>query len=224
MKRVNVYFVTDGRLSCLQRSLESFYENVKYYFNDVLIINDCIDPNFVREVDILCEHYNIKAIHHPEKRGFSGAYNSAFSAMNRLTADYYFGCEDDFLFNEKINIQEMIDILEYDRNLVQVCLKRQAWSEEEKAVGGIIEKRPDDYTNKESENLKWTEHRLFFSTNPNLVPRWVIERGWDIRDSSEGMFSIELFSNPNYKSAFLGHKFDAPKVTHIGEIRNGFGY
>jgi hypothetical protein len=224
MKTASVYFVTDGRLSLLQRTLESFSLNVKYPFKHGVIINDCIDDNFRKEVDKLCAQYGLMPHHHDEKKGFSGAYNSAFYMMKYLGSDYYFGCEDDFLFNEEISIQRMIDILEYDRNLVQVCLKRQAWSIEEKIAGGIIEKRPDDYANKEFGDLKWCEHRLFFSTNPNLAPRWVIERGWDIRDSSEGMFGIELFQNPNYKSAFLGHKFDEPKVTHIGEIRNGHGY
>jgi len=42
-------------------------------------------------------------------------------------------------------------------------------------------------------------------------------------EKSEHVMSNILFDNPNFKSSMLGHKFDAPKVFHIGENRVGVG-
>lgn len=223
MKNVSVVFITDGRTDLLEQTLNSFHNHVGYPFFEKLIINDNTDPMVVKIVDNLSIAYGLTPIHHKEKRGFAGVYDTAFKTVSK-ESDYIFLCEDDFLFNEEINVQDMIVILQYNRNLAQVVLKRQAWNEQEKKAGGIIEQWPDLYDEKEIAHIRWSEHRLFFSTNPCLVPSWVIQRGWPLLPRSESVFSQQLFSNPNYKTAFLGGKFDTPRVVHIGNTRNGFNY
>jgi glycosyltransferase involved in cell wall biosynthesis len=223
MKNVSVIFITDGRVNLLEQTLRSFSDHVAYPFFSKLIINDCVDKDVVTAVDNLSRIYGLTPTHHAEKRGFAGVYDTAFKTVSK-ESDYVFFIEDDFLFQDKINIQEMIFILQYNRNLSQVILKRQAWNESEKFAGGIIEQNPSEYEENNFSDIYWTEHRMFFSTNPCLVPYWIIERGWPLVPHSEGVFSIDLFRNPNYKSAFLGRKFDAPLCFHIGENRNGFNY
>ena len=222
MKNVSAYFVTDGREELLVETLISFHDKVQYPFTEKIIINDCIDEKFKKSVDNLSNFYGLRAIHNEEKKGFAGAYHTAWENIGDV--DYVFGSEDDFLFNQEINIFELIYILEYNRNLTQICLKRQAWNEEEKKAGGIIEQWPELYEEKNISDLSWCEHRNFFSTNPSLIPKWVIEKGWPRLPQSESEFSKELFRNPNYKSAYLGKKFDAPLIEHIGKNRAGFNY
>lgn len=222
MKTVSAYFVTDGREELLVETLISFHNNVKYPFVEKIIVNDCVDEKFKKSVDNLANFYGLRVIHHKEKRGFAGVYDTAWK--NLSDADFYFGVEDDFIFNEKINIQELIFILQYNRNLAQVCLKRQAWNEEEKRAGGIIEQWPDLYEEKEVGSIKWCEHRLFYSTNPNLTPKHIIEKGWPLVPHSESVFSQQLFRNTNIKCAYFGGKFDKPLVNHFGETRIGINY
>lgn len=227
MKKVTLLFITDGRTELLKQTMKSFFEKVKFPYESCFCFND--NPNQSQELLDLCNTYGLGLITVSEKKGLAGIYNFAFSWLKENTdSDYYFCCEDDFLFNEEINIESMIDILEYDKNICQVRLKRQPWSEEEIKVGGFVEQNPDAYEDKKLMlgNPKYSlhlfcTHREIFSLNPNLAPRWIIEREWKVIEFSEYKFSEELFAeNPNYKCALLGHKFDPPKVKHIGYYRS----
>lgn len=223
MKNISLIFITDGRTDLLEQTLNSFHNNISYPFIEKIIVNDNTDPNVERIVNNLSRIYGLTPIHHKEKRGFAGAYDTAFKSVSK-DADYAMFWEDDFTLNGKVDIQDMIFILEYNRNLCQVILKRQAWNEEEKKAGGIIEQWPDLYEEKELAHISWCEQRLFFSTNPCLVPKWVIDKGWPLLPHSESVFGQQLFSNPNIKSCFLGRKFDKPIVNHCGITRNGLNY
>lgn len=223
MTNVSLVIITDGRLEYLEQTLMSLSNNVKYPYFEKLIINDCEDEVFKKSVGYLSEFYGLKPIHHEKKRGFAGSYDTAFKNVSRET-NFVFFSEDDFTFNEEIEIGRMIFILNYNRNLVQCCLKRQPWNEQEKEAGGIIEQLPELYDERSVADVKWTEHRLFYSTNPNLTPFWVIEKGWPLLPKSEEEFSKKLFSNPNLRSCFYGGKFESPTVTHIGFNRSGFNY
>lgn len=218
--KVSLFIVTDGRIGCLEKTLESFRYNVVGVFLQEFIVNDCVNPVFREQVDRISEVYGFDApIHHAEKQGFAGAYHTAFSRVNKKS-DYCFILEDDFTFNEVILVSEMIGILKDNPHLCQVALKRQAWNIKEKITGGIVEVSPDSYGDKSG----FCQHRNFFTTNPSLVPAWVIKKGWPLCEHSEGVFSHQLFEDPLVYSAYLGKKFDAPKVTHIGETRNGNNY
>ena len=223
MSNVAMFVVTDGRLEYLKKTLESFHENCDYDFMDKFIVNDSIDEKFIEDVSLLADKYKFYLINHKVKKGFAGVYDTAWSHIEHYI-DYVFNLEDDFIFNEKVDIDKMIDILEHNRNLVQVSLKRQAWGDAEIQAGGFVEQFPDLYEDKEHNGLKWCEHRAFYTTNPSLTPRFVFAKGWVICEKSEQVISNRLFENPNFKSAMLGHKFDAPKVLHLGVVRNGINY
>lgn len=217
LPKISLVVITDGRNGYLERTLESFNEKVKYDFYESIVIDDIAGkfPKIYLGFD--------KVIHHKTKQGFAGAYHSAFNAVPP-ESDYCFILEDDFIFNDKIYLSDMIDILVNNPKLCQVALKRQAWNKEELKAGGIVECDPDSFEDQTFWDLKWCEHRKFFTTNPSLAPMWVIKKGWPLCERSEGIFTHELFKDPEVKSAYLGHKFDPPKVHHIGEVRNGINY
>jgi len=220
MRNVSHFVVTDGRIECLQRTLQSFKENCDYPFSQKFMVNDCMDEDLIKHTKMLADQYGYELIQHDTKKGFAGVYNTAWALSK---GDYVFNLEDDFLFNEKVDIDAMIDIIEHNQYLVQVVLKRQAWNEEEKRAGGIIEQWADLYTEKEMNGIYWAEHNLFYSTNPSITPKWVIDKGWQICPSSESVMSKMLLVD-GFKSCYYGKKFDAPKVTHIGDTRNGILY
>ena len=137
--------------------------------------------------------------------------------------DYCFHVESDFTFNDRIPVGWMQKILEARPYLAQVALKRQPWNDAEKAAGGIIEQAPENYEEHESVAGKWTEHDVCFTTNPSLYSRSIVEKGWPDGPESEGVFSHQLRQG-GYRFAYLGGKFDPPRVTHIGTHRTGNGY
>lgn len=218
--KVSLFIVTDGRIGCLEKTLDSLRSLVIGPFVQEFIINDCVNPVFREQVDRLSEQYAFdEPTHHAEKQGFAGAYHTAFARVSKKS-DYCFILEDDFTFNEPIVLSELIGILQRNKHLCQIALKRQAWNTQEKAKGGVVEVWPDSYEDKEG----FCQHRNFFTTNPSLVPAWVIKKGWPLCERSEGIFTGQLFTDSAIYSAYLGAKFDPPKVTHIGDTRNGINY
>ena len=220
MINVSHFVVTDGRIDCLKRTLQSFHENCTYPFYEKFMVNDCMDQGLTAQTKQLADQYGYYLVQHENKKGFAGVYNTAWSLCS---GDYVFNLEDDFTFNENVDIDSMIKIIEHNKHLVQIVLKRQPWNEQERKAGGIIEQWADLYTEKELDGVFWSEHNLFYSTNPSLTPKWVINKGWEICPGSEAVMSKKLLVE-DFKSAYFGKKFDAPRVTHIGELRNGIGY
>lgn len=152
--------------------------------------------------------------------GFGGAIQAGWEGVLRTNCDYVFHLEDDFTFNRPVPLAQMRQTLEAKRNLAQVALKRQPWNAEERAAGGIVEQHPGEF--QEVRGL-WTEHERFFTTNPCLYPRWIVEKGWPQGPESEGRFTHRL-RDEGLRFAFWGGKFAPPHVEHIGAERAGVGY
>lgn len=147
--------------------------------------------------------------------GFAGAIKGAWE---QVQTDWVFHLEADFTFNEPVPVDAMIRLLERRPHLAQVALKRQPWNEAEIAAGGLVELAPDDYTERRDDEAVWTEHRRFFTTNPSVYSRALTSLGWPQAAESEGLFTHQLLAL-GHTFAYWGGKFDAPRVTHIGEHR-----
>jgi hypothetical protein len=105
--------------------------------------------------------------------------------------------------------------------LAQLALKRQPWNPEEKAAGGICELHPEWFSEK---RWLYTKHTAFFTTNPCLYRKDIMDFGWPQEENSEGKFSIMLRDAGYHFGLWQLDTFDPPKVTHIGEQRMGTGY
>lgn len=156
--------------------------------------------------------------------GFGGAIQAGWAEVIEKGCDYVFHFEADFIFNSVPPVERMIGVLERQPHLVQVALKRQAWNDEEKAAGGIVELHPDEFTQCTEHGDIWTEHRRFFTTNPSVYPVGLCHQGWPQVPQSEGIFTHRLLEDPKVRFAFWGAKFDPPMVEHIGVDRAGVGY
>lgn len=141
-------------------------------------------------------------------------------------ADYIFHLEDDFTFNQFIDVSTLAGILGRNPHLAQIALRRQPWNEQERAAGGVVEQYPDAYKDCEDEfGNKWLEHRLFFTSNPSLYRRQlIVEHEWPDVQHSEGIFTHTLLKDPDVRFAFYGARSTPPLVEHIGVTRVGSGY
>lgn len=221
MTQTTLLVITDGRRDCLQRTLDSFELCVNQAnIGRRVIVNDCPDPGYAEWIDTLGFDTHVKPLR--RRRGFGGAIAAGWAAIG--DTDYVLHLEDDFLFTRYVDLKAVIRVLESHPHLVQIALRRQPWNEEEKAAGGIIEMNLDQYVFCGNGADCWIEHRMFFTTNPCVYPRWVRDRGWPQGEYSEGVFGHQLFEDPNLKSAFWGKANDLPWVLHIGDQRTGTGY
>ncbi len=152
------------------------------------------------------------------KLGMAGAVQAGFAFALEAGWAYTLWVEEDFRFNGPAPLTEMQCVLAQRPRLAQIVLKRQAWSPQERAAGGIMEMHPDDY-------IQWhagpalcdfVEHSRIFSLNPCLIPRRVLELGWPA-DNEAGFTQRCL--DAGYRFAFYGTKAHPPLVTHIGDVR-----
>lgn len=168
------------------------------------------------------------------RQGFGGAIGAAWNQLaNDSAADWVFHLEGDFTFNRPVDLDAMAAILTSRPYLAQMALRRQPWNAQEAAAGGIVEQHPHDYLDRHDVrlNASWLEHRRFFTTNPCLYRRSLLDVGWPDRDQSEGHFGHHLLTHgtpeapgPVVRFGYWGARSDPPWVTHIGHQRSGIGY
>lgn len=145
--------------------------------------------------------------------GMAGAVRAAWAwALDEAKVDYLFHVEEDFRFVAPLDLQAVATALDHHRHLAQLVLKRNPWSPEERAAGGIIECAPEQYVDEDG----WVEHRRIFSLNPCLIPRRVLELGWP--DGNEAEFTQRCL-DAGYSFGFLGARNDPPLVEHVGMVR-----
>ena len=198
---VALLIIDDGREDYLVRCLASVKESLPVEMMDIVMVSDA-------------EH----------KLGFSGAVQDGWQQVLDTGAEWVFHLESDFIFNAPVPVDQMTSLLKRHPSLAQVSLKRQAVNDLEIAAGGIVELTPDDYQECSDDEIVWTEHRKFFTTNPSVYLSEICKLGWPQVKHSEGIFSHQLMEDPDLHFAIWGRKFDPPTVTHIGERRAGHGY
>lgn len=212
--------MTDGRKDYLKKTIESAKNNLIGSITEQWMHDDTGDEeerNWLRK-----QYPDFIHIGVGPRRGFGGAYSYAWETLSASSnAQYFFSLEDDFIFNRPIPLNAMAKILDENPHLYQMALRRQAWNDEEKGAGGIIERWPNDFEEIRLGDLVWLEHRRWYTTNPNLYKRSSLDRSWPTTKDAEGHFGIQLFSeNPKTKCGYWGKKTDAAWVTHIGEQRS----
>lgn len=158
------------------------------------------------------------------KLGFAGAVAEGWRQVLERGHDWCFHLEADFVFNRPVPVADMRRVLEANPHLVQMALLRGPENPDERDAGGIIQQHPEDFKLVACDDgHQWVEHRRFFTTNPSLIPAWVMRSGWPQVAESEGHFGLNLFaSDPHLRSAFWGDGTEW--VAHIGRERVGVGY
>lgn len=218
---------TDGRRDCIERAVPSALANLQGLSGTGIVFDDSGDPGYGRW---LRESFGLDGFHvspSPVRLGFGGSVRRAWRSLARPfydPFDHVFHLEDDFTFNGPVDLAGMAHVLDANPHLAQMALRRQAWNDEERAAGGIVESHPTDYVDRVTDGHEWLEHRRFFTTNPSLYRRTLCEMGWPDGGQSEGMFSARLFSDPKARCGYWASRSAGPQVEHIGRERVGSGY
>ena len=230
---VALLVMTDGRDDYLVHCLASVAERVRGPISEWWMFDDTGDRAYRAR---LADRYpRFTHINGGRRQGFGGAIRYAWERLRADSdADYVFHVEQDFTFSREVDLSEMAEVLDEQPHLVQLALRRQAWSADEHAAGGVVQRHPEAYRETGDERgRRWLEHRLFFTTNPSLYRRSLCGAGWPTGEKSEGMFSVRLCETglPGVAPADLrfGYwgAFDSGEwVHHIGRsrARGGYGY
>jgi Glycosyl transferase family 2 len=207
---------TDGRADYLHRTLTSFREKVTGPFARMFIFDDSNDETYTNWV---AEHFpDFAVLPNVRRLGFAGTIARAWDLLAYSPERYLFHLEDDFTFNRHVALGAMIDCLDSSPDLAQMALIRQAWNDDERQHGGVIEAakaRGVQFTPVSYQAHRWLEHRGWF-------PTALCRRGWPLEPESEGKFGLRLLEDPALRFGFWGD--GEPWVTHIGGERAGTGY
>ncbi len=173
------------------------------WFDRRILVDDSGEPNDWPD--------DFEVIAHETRKGLAGAVQSAWSAAEG--SDYVFHLEEDFSYNEPVELVRMSKTLTGNRSLCQLVLKRQPCNQVEREAGSVVGLRPNDYYD------RWNhlEHDIGFSLNPCLIPGWVLLLGWP-DGGGETEFNAVLPSWARF--AVWGQRDDPPAVTHHGEVRS----
>ncbi len=206
---IGLCIISDGRFDYLAECINSLEARVAYPFVRKVIVDDSGELNIQLRVRQAFPDYEVLA--HPRRQGVSAAIRTAWAAMLETDAEYVFHVEQDFTFNETIDLDDLADILKRRSWLANVTLKRQPYSPVEQAAGDFMRVNPDYYTDRDG-YVEWSK---LFCCNPSLIRRDVLELA---PFSNEGDFA-RTCKHAGFTFAFYGQKADPPRVTHIGEYR-----
>ncbi|HWM94480.1 MAG TPA: hypothetical protein VN493_27240 [Thermoanaerobaculia bacterium] len=207
--------ISDGRIEYLRQCLDSMRHRLLGPVHQGWIVLD--EPEAREAAGAEAEAIGFKLIANPARSGLSGIVQTAWRAALEEPIEYLFHLEEDFTFNQPIELQALREVLDADERIAQVVLKRQPWSDAEVAAGGIVELHPRLYLDATVGGQEVALHKRGFSKNPCLMPRRIFARPFP--DGGEGAFGDELIA-AGYHFAFWGSQKAAPVITHIGERRS----
>lgn len=222
---IAVLCMTNGRRETITRTIPSAIEQLVPYplISEFWIHDDSGDPGYRRWL----ESFGWQVLKSAGKTGFDGAIRSAWTQLReRSQAEYVLHLEDDFVFLQRVPLDGFVEVLQHRPHLVQMALRRQPWNEREILAGGVIEQHPEEYLEYQLGEHRWLEHRLFFTTNPSLYRRDLLERfEWPEGNESEGRFTFELLqADDRHRFGYWGTRGEGHRVEHIGRHRVGSGY
>lgn len=228
--------ITDGRRDCIARTIPAALHNLVGCVTWKIIYDDSGNAAYRAWLSEQFMPLGFRIMSHPRGRqGFGGAIQAAWDCLKSLgrpNVRFIFHLEDDFVLTRLIFLDDMVKVLDNNPHLVQLALRRQPWNEDERKAGGIVEQHPTDYGDcyqdchygRYVERLHWLEHRLFFTTNPSLYRRSLLDRGWPNVKHSEGIFTHQLLEDPAVRFGFWGSRESGESCHHIGDQRVGHGY
>ncbi|MCU1500578.1 MAG: hypothetical protein JWM47_4531 [Acidimicrobiales bacterium] len=154
--------------------------------------------------------------------GYTRATAAALTLASESGQPWVFFLEDDFTFNEPIDLTDMQRLMGAHPELVQLSLKRQPWYDYEVTAGGIIEVKPEQFTQRPG----YVEHRYYWAQNPMLCRRALLaQHPWPQCPGSERAFGNLIFeADPSHVAGIYGRIEDPPRVTHHGVERAGAHY
>lgn len=202
--------IGDGRDVYLNETMRSIKEHVLHPISARCMVNDEADPAWC---DHLNDTYPDWAITHTGRKGMAGAVQAGFDLALSFDPDYTLWVEEDMQLIAPLPIREAADRLVHDISLAQMLFKREAtpFDGTDDIITGMFDRCPTA-----TQHLSYATQDYIFSMNPSLIPRWVMELGYD-KGNEAGM--TEKLRALGCKFGVWGRPGDPPLVRHIGAMR-----
>jgi len=219
MKLLHVVFSTN-RVEFLKKTFDA---NKKLDFSGLDVHHLFIDDyptgrdNESLAEFVIANGYN-EIIFHEENKGITKTWQELFELVRQKDYDYIFHHEDDVEVMCPLKIMDIVELLEQDKTLSQVQLKRNNWYQHETEDVGPKE---DDVIFKDYRYEKATP---YFWMLMSLYPAWIAkepifeETGFN---PSESVIANYLLHKYNIGAGLLKTSEGGMMVNHIGDYFHG---
>ncbi len=174
------------------------------------------DDKFIEE---LASHYGFnEIILHKENKGITKTWQELFDLVKERDYDYILHHEDDVELMYPLKVLDLIELLEQDKTLSQVQLKRNNWYDYETEEVG-----PKD-SDVVFKNYRYEKATPYFWMLMSLYPAWIAkepilqETGYN---PSESVIANYLLQKYNIGAGLLKSENGGIMVNHIGEYFHG---
>jgi hypothetical protein len=213
-KVCQVIFSTN-RLEYLIRTLKA-QQNLNFYDCEVhkIFIDDyprTRNDSLITELVKLYGYTEI--ILHKENKGLSETWKEFWELIKDRDYDYIWHQEDDVEILEPVLITDLIDLLNYDSQISQVQLARQAWYAHETDPKFSVQ----DSVYK---NFRYDKKSIIFSPMASLYPHRLTKvpyRNFYDFNPNEGMVGKVLYDQYNLISCNIRNYYGKNLINHIGD-------
>lgn len=215
-----VIIINDGRNDYLAETLKSFTEKVIFPEGSEvtkILIDDWPYERDEKVIKKLAKKYNIdKLVFNPENLGVNRTVKKVWSLIPE-DVDYVWHQENDFTFIEKVDISQLMIILD-NPIIVQCAIVRQPWFDDEKESGSLMNTRPARFKQANASGIDIVVHKDHFTFNPSLYKRSWCNFALQMEYFGEYEFKDYLLSrNPALYFSYYGRIDDHHRTLHIGE-------
>ncbi|MDB5086967.1 MAG: hypothetical protein JWR09_961 [Mucilaginibacter sp.] len=199
-----VIFTCEGRGHLLERTFQSFKNACNYEFAHVILaVDGVIDASVIDWIspDLVVYGYKRK-----------GYVHSIKNTLVNIKTPYFFWLEDDWSFNEKINVDHYTTLLE----------KNADWAEVAYSKYGPLQ---DDFkVDKLGENLYANIYG--YTANPGFNRTAFIKEGFEQMENAQKMNGVKEIGFENFLTAYLGNErmkcILIDPVDHISIAHEGY--
>lgn len=220
MKILHVIFSTN-RINYLEKTL---YTQEKYLdFSGLEVHKLLIDDYPLNRDDSiiinLAKKYNFKEIIlHPTNLGITSTWAELFSIIKSRNYDYILHQEDDVEPLQHIYVKDIVEILENNKDLSQIQLKRNVWYPDE------VENLEIYSTDKKIGDYYLETGSPWFWMLMSIYPKWVSEIDF-VKETgfnpAEFTIAKHLKEKYNLTAGILKTNTGSNLVNHFGEISKG---
>lgn len=210
-----------NRVDYLNRTLSSIESNLSYEGVNVhkIFIDDYPMGRDDTEILEIAKKYGFgEVLLHYKNLGITSTWDEFFSLIRERNYDYIFHHEDDVELPNKFKLLDMIDLLENDKDLYQVQLKRNNWYQHEENKKYEVAASDIKY-----KNFFYEKQTTYFWMLFSVYPKWVSEIDYKKQSGwcpSESVIPY-LLNKKNMSGAILKASDGGILVNHFGETSKG---
>ena len=182
----------------------------------LLMVDDSGDLGVRSHLDEMYPEFLIQ--HHDRNLGMAAAVQSGFDLVLSTSARFVFWLEEDMVLTAAPPVDEAVRVLDHHEWLAQMCFRREPVSV------NVAEHEHGDQlaaicaqARTVSGHDGWTSHDWIFSLNPCLVPRRILEKGWDT--GNEAGMTARLLDDGYLFGSWGGPGDGQAWARHIGDRR-----